>query len=132
MYEVQSDDSLGVGLLSKQAYLKRVTVAQKHHLLQNINNCTSPCQRKYLYRVYKLCLCQQRTREDTNNVFEELREVELPSLLYGGNDGGKHLFLLGPLVLYQHQQLTQSLLVLVISQRDVLDQCTRITLKVTL
>ena len=40
--------------------------------------------------------------KDTDDIAEELREVELPPLLNGGDDTGKHLLLLWPVVLQQH------------------------------
>ena len=47
----------------------------------------------YHYRIYK----------DTNDIVKKLWEVEAPSLLDGGDEAGKNLLLLGPLVLEEDE-----------------------------
>lgn len=70
---------------------------------------------KYL-RVHITC------RKDTNHIFKEVREGETSPFLYGGYDWSKHVFLLWPLVLHQHKELPQSLLIPRISQWDILGE----------
>ena len=47
--------------------------------------------------------------------------MEASSLLDGGNEAGKYLFLLGPLVLQQDQELTEGPLVLGVTEGHVFE-----------
>ena len=49
---------------------------------------------------------------DTDDVFEEVRDVEFPPFLNGSDDTGEHLLFPRPLVLQENQQLPQGTLVL--------------------
>ena len=60
--------------------------------------------------------------QDTDDIVEELGEVELSPLLDGGDDLGQHLLLPRPLVLDQHQQLPQGMVVLGVGQDDILSE----------
>ena len=58
--------------------------------------------------------------KDTNDVFEEFWKVEFSSFLNGGNDSGKDVLLSWPVVLNQHQQLTEGRLILRVRKCNIL------------
>ena len=64
-------------------------------------------------------MCMDET--DTNDVIKKLWEIKSSSFLYSSDETGKYLLLLGPLVLQQHQQLTQSLVVLWVTEGHILE-----------
>ena len=60
--------------------------------------------------------------KDTNDILKEFGKIESSSLLYGGDDTGKYLLFLGPLILQQNEQLTQSPIVFWVTEGHVFER----------
>jgi len=58
--------------------------------------------------------------EDTDDIIEELWEVEFSPLLDGGDNFSQHLLLLRPLILDEDQELPQGVVILRIGQDNIL------------
>ena len=60
-------------------------------------------------------------RRDTNDVFKKLGKTKSPPLLNSGNEAGKYLLLLGPLVLQKNQEMPQSSVIFGVTKRHVFE-----------